>query len=236
MHVLWLWCTVAGMSFETYVPRVKAATKPVVTVFPKGFRFSAEAVRKAGLESAHWVRIRSDESERLIGFEFLDDPSQPENANKLIRGRGLGCLCKAKGLIQGKRWIKQVAEDDHGKSRNGKFELVQYPHDQKIWVIHLGPWFELSVLPEKIGTIGVAAGIYRYRDADGEVIYIGKGRIANRYREEPQRRVWGIASIEYSEVPDKQQHEWEKFHLEAFAKEHADRLPRHNSIHGRASR
>ena len=237
-------CTYSGlcvtvstvMTLMTYKPRPRAANKPLVTVSPKGFRFSAEAVRKAGLESAHWVRISSDESERLIGFEFLDDPSQPEHANKLMLSTGIGRSCKAKGLINGNRWIKQVAEDDHGEPRNSKFELFPYPPDQKVWVIRLAPWFELSVLPEDIGTIAAAKGIYRYRDAGGEVIYIGKGHIAGRYREERQRRDWGIARIEYSTVPGDEQYKWEKFHLDAFAKEHADRLPLHNGIQGQPSR
>ena len=226
------------MSFKTYVPRVSAAKKPLVTVFSKGFRFSAEAVRKADLKSAHWVRISSDESKRLIGFEFLDDPSQPEDANKLMKSKGgIGCSCKANGLINGNRWIKQVAVTDDGKSsRNRKFELDRYPNDRKIWVICLAPWFELSVLPENIGTTRAASGIYRYRDAGDEVIYIGRGRIADRYREDKQRRRWGVASIEYSVVPDKEQQKWEQFHLEDFAKQHADRLPQHNSIQGLASK
>ena len=66
------------MALKLYQPHRTART-PVVTVGSYGqFRFSAEAARKAGLESAHWVRIFTDESERLIGFEFLDDPIQPE--------------------------------------------------------------------------------------------------------------------------------------------------------------
>ena len=63
-----------------------------------------------------------------------------------------------------------------------------------------------------------------------------KGRIADRYREEPGRRRWDIAIVEYSVVPDAEQYEWEKFHLDAFAKEHDGRRPRHNSTSGRASR
>ena len=222
------------MYLKPYVPRVRVANEPLVTVSPKQFSFSAEAVRKAGLESFHWVKFSSDEAERLIGFEFLDDSSQPRDANKLIWNRS--CLCKARGFINENLWIKQVAEDDHGKPRNRKFELFQSPRQQRIWMIRLAPWFELSVPPAKISSIGAAAGIYRYRDAVREVIYIGKGRIADRYRDEPGRRRWDIAIVEYSVVPDAEQYKWEKFHLDAFAKEHDGRLPRHNSTSGRASR
>lgn len=121
------------MALELYEPRRQPARKPLVTVHPKGFRFSAESVRRAGLESAHWVRILFDEEERLIAFEFLDDPSQPDNAVKLLRFRGLSRSCKVGGLIK-KRWIKQVAEDD---PRNRKFRLVRRPHDRKLWGIRL---------------------------------------------------------------------------------------------------
>ena len=219
------------MTLEIYVPTHRTARTTVVTIGSQGvFRFSAEASRKAGLESAHWVRISTDESERLIGFEFLNDPIQPENANKLMRSKGTSsCSCKAKGLINSTPWIKEVA--DKGR----KFDLFPYPRNQRIWVIRLMPWFELAIRPEAIGEIGDAAGVYRYRDAGGEVIYIGKGRIANRYREEPQRHDWDISTIEYSLVPTDEQFKWEKFHLKDFAKEHSGRLPQHNFNSGQAA-
>ena len=181
-----------------------------MTVAPGQFRFSAVAAKTADLEKAHWVRVSTDERERLIGFEFLGDPIQPEDANKLRGTGGRSRLCTAKGLINQTPWINAVA------AKKRKFKLSQYPRDQKIWVIRLAPWFELSVLPEDIGSIGAGAGIYRYRDSGGEVVYIGKGRIADRFRE-PARRMWGIARIEYSLVPEEdEQYKWEKFHLDDF--------------------
>lgn len=212
------------MPLKTYRPSYRAAKKPLVTVERGGFRFSAAAARLAGLRSAHWVRISSDESERLIGFEFFDDPIQPEDTNKLMRGRGRACGCRAKGLVN-TPWISPVA------AKKLKFELFPYPRDQKIWVIRLAPWFELAVRPEAIGRLGDAAGIYRYRDVGGEVIYIGKGRIADRFRE-PSRRTWGIERIEYSLVPNGEQYQWEQFHLEHFAKEHNGHLPPFNRVAG----
>ena len=198
-----------------------------MTVAPGQFRFSAVAAKTADLKSAHWVRISTDERERLIGFEFLNDPIQPEDANKLSGTRGSSRLCRAKGLINQTPWIKAVA------AKRRKFKLFQYPRDQKIWVIRLVPWFELSVPPENIGSIGAGAGIYRYRDSGGEVVYIGKGRIVDRFRE-PARRMWGIARIEYSLVPEEdKQYQCEKFHLEDFANEHDGRLPRFNMVSGR---
>ena len=198
-----------------------------MTVAPAGFRFSAAAAKRAGLESAHWVRMSTDESERLIGFEFLGGPVQPEDANKLAGTRGSSRECWAQEVINSAPWIQAVA------AKRRKFKLFQYPSDQKIWVIRLAPWFELSVLPEEIGSIGTGAGIYRYLDAGGEVVYIGKGRIVDRYRDSA-RRTWGIARIEYSLVPEEdEQYKWEKFHLDNFAKEHDGRLPRFNMVAGR---
>ena len=212
------------MALKLYRPR-RAARTPVVNVGGGGFNFSAEASRKAGLESAHWVRLHTDEEERCIAFEFLDDSIQPEDANKLMRGRGSARSCRAKALINGIPWIKAVA------GRNRKFKMRPHPVGRGLWAIWLAPWFELSARPEAIGEIGAAAGIYRYRDASGEVIYIGKGCVADRYRE-PERREWGIAKIEYSLVPDEEQYEWEKYHLNDFAKEHDGRKPRFNKVAG----
>ena len=201
------------------------ARTPVVTVDSGGFRFSAEASRKASLESAHWVRLSSDESERCIAFEFLDDPVQPDDANKLARGRGSARGCRAKALVNGNPWIRAAAD------RKLKCEILPHPASRGLWAIWLAPCFELSVRPEAIAKVGAAAGIYRYLDEAGEVIYIGKGRITDRYRE-PERRTWDIARIEYSLVPDDQQFEWEKFHLDAFAKEHNGGKPRFNKVAG----
>ena len=88
-------------------------------------------------------------------------------------------------------WIKKVAQDNQGKPRNLKFKLSPYKHNQKIWVIRLAPWFELSIFPGNIAQIGNVAGIYRYLNARNTVIYIGKGYIADRFRE-PDRRMWEI--------------------------------------------
>ena len=154
--------------------------------------------------------------------------SGQKGAHKLARPKGSsGRECWVQGLINETPWIKAAA------AMKRKFKLFQYPRNQKIWAIRLVPWFELSVLPENISSIGTAAGIYRYRDAEGEVVYIGKGLIVDRYRD-PARRTWGIARIEYSLVPEEdEQYKWEKFHLDDFAKEHDGRLPRFNMVAGR---
>lgn len=214
------------MPLRPHTPRYRAAREPLVRVDPGGFGFSAAAARLAGLESAHWVRFSTDERERLIGFEFLRDPIQPEDANRLGGRRGSARGCRAKGLVRHTPWIKAVA------ARRRKFKLFQYPSNPRIWVIRLAPWFELQVSPGEISSIGDGSGIYRYRDSGGEVVYIGKGRIVDRYRE-PERRSWDIAGIEYSLVAEQdEQSEWEKFHLEDFAKEHDGRLPRFNGRRG----
>ena len=98
-------------------------------------------------------------------------------------------------------------------------------------MIRLAPWFELSVLPGNISQIGNVAGIYRYRNATDEVIYIGKGRITDRFRK-PDRRMWEIERIEYSVVPDDEQYKFEKFHLDRFVKENDGHRPRFNMVAG----
>ena len=229
------------MSLTPYRASYRRSDDPVVTVAPGMFRFSAQASKVAGLESANWVMMSTDKSERLIGFEFFDGNTQPKDSHRLMRYRvkeqgewkqkTIARSCRAKGLINKNEWIKKVAQDNQGKPRNLKFKLSPYGHNQKIWVIRLAPWFELSVLPGNIGQIGNVTGIYRYRNAKEEVIYIGKGRIADRFRE-PARRMWEIARIEYSVVPDDKQYEFEKFHLDRFAKENDDHRPRFNKVAG----
>ena len=112
--------------------------------------------------------------------------------------------------------------------------MFRHPAVPTHWTIRLAPWFEHSVQPADIGSVEAAAGIYRYLDADGGVIYIGKGEVAARFRS-PERREWDIAKVEYSEIDgEAKQYEWESFHMERFRERQNNRLPYFNRVSGRS--
>lgn len=218
------------MAFRPYIPSLNPEG-PLVGVEPWGFRFTVDAANLAGLDdSIYWTKIQLDHEERCIAFEFLGGTERPENALKLQGGKGRTCTAKA--LVRHTPWIRAVASLRDRAAR--KFEIFRHPAVPQFWTIRLAPWFELSVRPEDIGSVETATGIYRYLDADGEIIYIGKGKIEERFRS-AERREWGIVKIEYSEIGNEgKQYEWESFHLERFRERHNNRLPHFNRVGGRS--
>ena len=227
------------MAFRLHIPKDMPTGDPVVSVRPSGaFSFSSEAVKTAALhESIHWVKIHLDSNERCVAFEFLGGTDRPEHSYKLRApkrssgGTRNTRICTAKALIRNTPWIRAVANLENVADR--KCKLFRPPAEPNFWAIRLMPWFELSVEPDEIATVNNAAGIYRYRDADGAVIYIGKGIIADRFRS-PERRDWGIATVEYSKVDGEgRQYEVESFHIKRFASSNNGRLPHFNRDRGR---
>ncbi len=191
-------------------PAVYVAQGPEVRVTNNGFHFTAEAVRLADLNEMRWVSVFTDLSERRVAFKFSADPSKPRGHYKFSHGRKRGDdlmpgWCVTKRIHNSEPWI--------GKAARRYFPLDKHPDG--LWSIMLAPVFERRIPPEDVvAKLGDAEGIYRYVNDAGDVVYIGRGRIRDRYRE-PQRRDWPIAYIEYSVVEGvAEQEEWEAFHLD----------------------
>lgn len=220
------------MAFRVYEPRL-SPSGPVVALTTTGFRFNVEAARLAGLhDPVHWVRVSLDHEQRRIGFRFFSGETRPSNTLKLKGLRGRYYRFSAKGVIWNVPWIHAVSKQDSAADRNFKMERLD--SDRNRWVIRLAPWFECKASPNDVGSLGSKEGIYRYRDASDRIIYIGKGKIADRFREH-ERRDWGIEWIEYSEIEgDENQFDWESFHLDRYEETH-DALPPRNRSRGRSS-
>ena len=188
------------------------------------------------------VRIYTDEEDRLVVFRPIPGMKKRSGLLKLGTSRTGHKTVTAKGLIASAPWIKAVAFLKDVEAR--KFELTEYPgplpsdiRGQKPWFIRLMPAFEKSVPPSQVASLGPnAKGIYRYRSG-GEVVYIGKGNIRDRYQADPQRASWGISRIEYSLIPDDQEAlEWEDWWIHRFRKRNNGHRPRYNRNGGTASR
>ncbi|MYA04949.1 MAG: hypothetical protein F4Y37_10130 [Caldilineaceae bacterium SB0664_bin_22] len=235
------------MPLETY--RVQFSGTPSVTVSPRGFVFSAAANKLAALSSIIWMRLHFDTDDRIVVFEAMSgrDKDGPDMLKLgLTRGKMDGNRRLTAKKIEHIPWIRAVSESPSREAR--KFELKRYdgPIEQDttgrrhgLWYIQLMPSFEESILPSEIKFMDPSAkGIYRYRGGDDgdEIIYIGRGSIGNRFRDETRRKQWKVTRIEYSilryDEDDQMASYWESWWLNNFRDNHNGRLPRYNLVGG----
>jgi len=213
----------------------------VVTITPISFKFSVLARDTARLADIHWMRVLTDEDERVVVFQPVPGLEKKPGLLKLGTSRKGYKTLTAKGLIARTAWISAVARLPDVEAR--KFEMKEYPgplppgEGEKPWFIRLMPAFEKSVVPSQVGSLGSSdRGIYRYYSED-EVVYIGKGVIRDRYQQESGRASWRITRIEYSIIEDDQEAlEWEAWWIDRFRTEHGGHLPRYNHVAGNRSR
>ena len=218
------------MPLELYKPKSYDG-RPSVTMTPGSFSFSVKAAQMATMAEKRWVRIYLDHEQRLVVFELLDGLDRPQDGLKLQSSKKGHRSVTAKGLILNTPWIKILAISRELEHR--RFHLRKYPDIKDSWFIRLAPAFEESVTPDLVNTLGEASGIYRYLDASGQVIYIGKGIIRDRFKE-PDRKEWGIVKIEFSVLHrDSDQYEWESLWIERHKEANRGQLPVYNRVGGR---
>ena len=102
------------------------------------------------------------------------------------------------------------------KSNNDPFEISYDKHHQ-IFFVELHPNFsnkikftDVNSLPKEI------KGIYRYLDDEKSIIYIGKGAIRARARQD-DRKDWDIKFIECEVIEsDEEAYKWESHYINEF--------------------
>lgn len=236
------------MALRIYQPTDQNTDPKVLIHTGKGFTFSAAAVRAAGLANIHWMRLYPDDDDRVIVFELVPGLDKPPYGLKLGRQSSKSYRrLTGKGIINQTPWIKAVAMLPDSVER--KFDLKPYhgslpevagcSGNRTAWYIRLMPAFEESIAVAEIRALSSSVkGIYRYLGGeDGrEVVYIGKGRIKDRYREEAERANWEIHRVEFSAIEDDRQAlEWERWWIERHKSNNNGRRPRHNLVDGHAS-
>lgn len=182
--------------------------------------FSKDFAKEAELEKKKFVSLKIDKIERKIGFEFYR-----ENIN--------GKLSQVNGSLESGFYVqnKNVNDLDWVKSVDSTtfndFNLVKV---QNIWVAQLCPAFENSVLREDIKNVpSEAKGIYRYL-CKGEVVYVGRGWIRNRFNDKP-RKGWDFDEIQYSVIEDDVNRSiWEDYWIKYY-EEIDGRIPKLNKIY-----
>lgn len=116
-------------------------------------------------------------------------------------------------------------------NKEGKqtFPIIEDKIEQ-CFAFSLIPGFEYSCSPNDVPT-GIC-GIYRYKNENQEVIYIGKGSIKDRLKE-AHRKDWPIVKVEYSVVENEEVRSYsEAHHIRKFESE-IGRKPVFNMISGK---
>jgi hypothetical protein len=195
------------------------AQDSVLYINKTGITFSANFIKKEKLQDAKGVKFfEDDEDPYYLGFKFKNDLEEPNtlslNASGRSRGGSAGCTIKAAELINKNPILKNVQKM---ASRQDRTFEVFYEQKTNIYSILLRPNFEIIVKFSDRNTIPDAfKGIYRYRNNDGQIIYIGKGGVKARVNS-PERKEWGISKIEYSVLlDDDKSYYWENYYLERY--------------------
>lgn len=201
--------------------------KPFVSLRPSHVSFNRDLSRLADIKPGMRVRWFTDPDEFKVGFQFT---TQKDNTYSVSQGSSGNFT--SLGELARQEWIRAVTQLPMSQRRF--VPVLEDTEAGKMWVLRLCPSFEIKRAREsdRIGTTEV--GIYRYK-RNGEVVYIGRGVIAERLRE-PQRKDWEFDLVEYSRVtnPDEQA-KWEYHWLEQH-KEETGSLPLYNKIHASVSK
>ena len=208
----------------------------VLYINKSGITFSAQFIKKFGLENSEGVKFfGDDEDPYYLGFQFTDDSSASNTLSLLASGRSkggsAGFTIKASELINKNPVLKSIQGQPEKKDRT--FE-VKFDKKSGIYSVVLRPSFEISVswtdrnkIPDTIN------GIYRYLNSEGNIIYIGKGAIKSRANS-PERKEWGVNKIQYSAITDDDKcYYWENYYLERFV-ETTGAKPPFNVIMGKS--
>ena len=201
-----------------------AVDQPEVIIKNNRLTFNAVLDRAAELAKYSFVCIYSDDERRRLGFKFLLD-NDDSDAFKLSRSGNRGCWCYSRDLFS-KDWVRKVASN----TDINRFACVK---QGELWVITLIPCFELYVMRNEANIIEPSiAGVYRYINSDGDIVYIGKGFVKARLMEK-KRDNWIFEKIEYSIIKeDKDALSWERFYIDKYRNDNNGDLPPYNKING----
>jgi hypothetical protein len=193
----------------------------VLTVNLGRLYFSKDFSKEAEIEKKKFVQLKIDNIERKLGFVFY--PENKDDKFLTVNSSIDSGFYVQKKDVNDLEWVKTVDSTPYND-----FKIVK---EANIWVAQLCPAFEHSVLREDYLNIpSEAKGIYRYLHK-GEVVYVGKGWIRNRFNAKP-RKDWEFDEIQYSIIEDETNRStWEEYWIN-FYEEMDGRLPKLNKIHG----
>lgn len=195
----------------------------LITIREHAFAYNANFIRNNNLEGKEFVLIYINEDAHVVGFKFIENAEDHALSVTLDGGssRGMGRVTEARSIINDYDWIKNAH-----KLNPNKFE-VRFKKSERMFVINIRPSFEKAASDPML-IPNNTRGIYRYYK-DDMVIYIGRGRIRERFQEKGSKS-WGVTSIEYSIIDEENDQKiWESFYLKQFEEEFG-RLPEQNKV------
>ena len=221
------------MPWETVrrgTPNTSGSSASFITLRKNQIAFSAHFIRANNLTKMTRVTIKADRESRRLGFAFHTDGDDPDS---LVLGRDggqrrkeadTGRAVQTNSLMR-QPWIKAILANRTTR------RFVPYK-EFDLWVIDLGPGFEVEV-SDATEVPSEVTGVYRYLDGD-EVTYIGRGRVRQRMQD-ASRESWSFDRVQFSPLNDRdsEQH-WEQVLLEEYEAKNG-RLPRENRLRGYVS-
>ena len=212
---------------EVSLDRIPAQDS-VLYINKSGISFSANFIKKEKLQDAKGVKFfADDEDPYYLGFKFKNELGEPNTLSLMASGRSKGgsggFTIKASELINKNPILKNVQRMTSKQDRT--FEIF-YDKKASIYSILLRPNFEIIINFSDRNMIPDAfKGIYRYRNKESQIIYIGKGGIKARVNS-PERKDWGISKIEYSILLDDEiAFYWENYYLDRYVSTNGSKPP-----------
>tara|TARA_B100002052_G_C15835211_1_gene577396 strand:+ start:344 stop:1009 length:666 start_codon:yes stop_codon:yes gene_type:complete len=179
----------------------------------RGAFLSSAFIKNNDLLKAERVMIGYDTDDRFtFYFKFVSE-NNPE-AYKL-HGKHNNRWINCRSFISENTVLRDIVKMDSKDPMHYEIHKDKFTNTYYFQVI---PSFEKTCIPIELPKD--INGIYRYKNTDDEIIYIGQGNIKQRYLS-PERRDWDILLVEYSQVEDLTKREiYESIYLDKFEKEH----------------
>lgn len=220
------------MAFRKVILERVPSIEEVLTISKTGLYFGAEFIRANQIEKKLSVSFFvDDEDPYRIGFEFYNEVGREHSLVLMNTGNATnkGRTVKASEFINKNKILLAIQKDP---IKTNRLFTISKERGTEIYYVCLRPSFENRVTFADRNTIDEnLSGIYRYRDKDGKIIYIGKGLIKTRSNSQ-ERRDWGVLTIEYSIIGDEEASlKWESFYIDSHLSEH-QQLPVFNRIAG----
>lgn len=192
--------------------------------------YNAAFIRENALQKMTRVNIHADMQGRRLGFEFHTNASDPDSLGVVLDGgqrrkastNGSDArMTQAHALLR-QPWLRALLANRTARA------FIPYK-ERNLWVIDLGPSFEVEVTsPQEVPAD--VSGVYRYLDGD-EVTYIGRGLIRQRMQDSA-REVWAYDRVQFSPLNDREEEQrWEQVLLAEYEAKYG-RLPRENRVRG----
>ena len=198
--------------------------KEYVRLTQSGIFFSAPFIKSNNLTRHNSVRFYEfTENQYKFGMEFFLETDVPGGFSLVRNGKSVNSFyTTARSFTNSFDVLRDLI-----KSKGHNRFAVSYDKIDKCFFFMVAPCFECD--NDQLSIPDGATGIYRYKNTNNEIIYIGKGNIRDRLRS-PERKGWDIKKVEYSLVNDRgEMSKYESYHLTEYQNKF-NKWPEHNMI------